>query len=62
MFGRELETMRVRFDRIEPIRSKDGVHVARVFMGKGSAVIKVFEKEEYRREIENYRILRSLGV
>jgi len=62
MLKTELEKMRVCFDRIEPIRSKDGVHVARVFCGKSTAVLKAFEKQEYRREVENYRILRSLGV
>ena len=62
MLKKELAKMGVGFDRIEPIRSKDGVHVARVFMGEKTAVLKYFEKEEFRREIENYRILRSLGI
>lgn len=62
MLQTELERMGCRFDRIEPIRSKDGVHVARVYTGSGTAVLKAFEKPEYRREIENYRILRSLGI
>lgn len=62
IFQTELERMGRSFSRIEPIRSKDGVHVARVFSGAGTAVLKAFEKAEYRREIENYRILRSLGI
>ncbi|MDO4740237.1 MAG: phosphotransferase [Eubacteriales bacterium] len=62
MLNALLEQMHYPFERIEPIRSKDGVHVARVFSGTRTAVLKYFEKAEYRREIENYRILRSLGV
>ena len=62
MFQTELEKMHIRCDSIEPIRSKDGVHVARVRMGAQTAVLKCFEKEEYRREIANYRTLRALGV
>ena len=62
LFQTELARMGYRAGRIEPIRSKDGVHVARVCLDGGSAVLKAFEKAEYRREIENYRILRSLGV
>ena len=62
MLLKELEKMGVCFDEIEPIRVKDGVHVARVFMDGKTAVLKYFENEEFRREIENYRILRSLGI
>lgn len=62
MLLNELAQMGVCFERMEPIRSKDGVHVARVFTGGKTAVLKYFEKEEFRREIENYRILRSLGI
>lgn len=62
IYQTELERMGHSFSRIEPIRSKDGVHVARVYSGAETAVLKAFERNEYRREIENYRILRLLGV
>ncbi len=58
----ELKKMGVSAEKTELIREKDGVIVARVFSGGKTAVLKAFEKEEYRREIENYRILRALGV
>ena len=44
------------------IRSKEGVIVARVKAGDAPLVLKLFEDEPSRREIENYRILASLGV
>ena len=58
---KQLEQLNIPFTRIEPIRSKDGVTVARVF-SEGSHILKYFEKKEYAREIENYRILAALGV
>lgn len=58
----ELERMGVVPDSVEPIRSKDGVTVARVRCGGRSLVIKAFQRAEFRREIENYTVLNSLGV
>lgn len=49
-------------DRLEPIRSKDGVHVCRGIINNKHAVIKYFEKEEFRREINNYKLLNKLGI
>lgn len=49
--------------RVEQIlQCKDGVTVARVMGKEGSRVLKVFEKPEFCRELENYRILTSLGI
>ena len=44
------------------IREKDGVIVARVFTGKGTAILKAFDEGVSLRELENYRVLISLGV
>ena len=44
------------------IREKDGVTVARVRAGEASYIIKLFNEGVSSREIENYRILASLGV
>ena len=58
---KQLEQMDIPFTRIEQIRSKDGVKVARVYSDV-NCILKFFEKKEYAREIENYRILAALGV
>lgn len=44
------------------IREKEGVAAARVKAGNMSLVLKAFHAEASCREIENYRILSSLGV
>lgn len=44
------------------IREKDGVLVARVKQGERSFILKAFADGASLREIENYRILASLGV
>lgn len=46
----------------ELIRSKDGVTVARIQIENKSYIIKHFEREEFKREIENYKILSSLQI
>jgi len=58
----QLEIMSVAYDTISEIRNKDGVLVCRMTYGDKSFVLKYFEKVEYRREIEIYRILRSLEI
>ena len=58
----QLLKMGIKYDCITEIRSKDGVLVYRVVCGEKSYVIKYFENESYRREIENYNILNSLGI
>lgn len=47
---------------LEIISDKDGVIVARVHHGRDSYVLKYFEKEEYRREIDYYMLLKELGI
>lgn len=49
-------------DRIELIREKDGVTVARLYDKEKSAIIKTFAPGTSCREMDNYRILSSLGV
>ena len=44
------------------IRSKDGISLYRVKSEGKSFVLKVFEKQEDTREIENYQILSALGI
>ena len=44
------------------IQHKDGIYVWRVAAGNVSYIMKHFENVEYRREIENYKTLISLGV
>ena len=46
----------------EILQQKDGVTVARVMTDDGPRVLKTFEKAEFAREIENYRLLGELGV
>ena len=46
----------------EILQQKDGVTVARVMTDDGPRVLKTFDKVEFAREIENYRLLGELGV
>ena len=58
----ELQRMNIAYDTLSLIRNKDGVSVWRVNSDNGSVVMKCFDKQEYRREIANYQLLKSLGV
>jgi len=58
----ELGRMGIAYTRMEEMRNKDGVRVLRVFRRDGTAVLKCFDKPEYRREIQNYNILRKLKI
>ena len=58
----ELERLGVIYGALEPIRERDGVHVARVRRAGGTLIIKAFEGGGQSREIGNYAVLRSLGV
>ncbi len=58
----ELQRMNIGFNKLTLIRDKDGVSVWRVITDTSSYVMKCFDKREYRREITNYQILKSLGV
>ena len=62
LFREELDRLGIPETGAKLIRSKDGVTVARVNHEGGTAVLKCFEEPEFRREISNYKLLRSLGV
>jgi hypothetical protein len=44
------------------VREKDGVAVYRVIDHDSAYILKTYEKEADRREIDNYRILQTLGI
>jgi hypothetical protein len=58
----QLAEMQIPYTSVEEIRSKDGISLYRVKNGSNSYVLKCFENSEYRREIDNYLILRKLGI
>ncbi len=58
----QLARMKVRNPVCTPMRVKDGVSLFRVESEGNFYVLKVFEKREDTREIENYRLLASLGI
>ena len=62
LFREELEYYGLSGEGAGLIREKDGVIVARVPWKNGTAVLKCFEDEEFRREIRNYGILRGCGI
>lgn len=58
----ELNKLGIACDSISILQDKDGVTVARIVSNEKSYVIKCFQKEEHKRELENYRLLASLGI
>ena len=58
----ELEKLNITWQNVTVLQDKDGVTVARVASGGESYVLKCFQNADYLREIQNYRILSSLGV
>lgn len=58
----ELKKLNVSNSNITIIQSKDGVIVARVQVNATSYIIKYFQKDEHKREIINYKILKSLSI
>jgi len=58
----ELRRMNIQPASLSLIRDKDGVSVWRVTADNMSYVMKCFDNADYRREIENYQTLMSLGV
>ena len=58
----ELQRMNIVYNVLSLIRNKDGVSVWRVTADADSYVMKCFDKPEYRREIANYQLLKSLDV
>lgn len=58
----ELSKMGVDYQTLEIIQNKEGIIVARVKNDTTSLIIKYFKNVEFRREIENYKILSSLHI
>ena len=58
----ELNKMGIVCQDVSVLQDKDGVIVARVVSAEKSYVVKCFQKDEYKREMENYRLLETLGV
>ena len=58
----ELKKLGITWQSVTVLQDKDGVTVARVASGGESYVLKCFQNADYLREIQNYRILSSLGV
>lgn len=54
--------MNIAHESIDVLQDSSGVVTARVKAAGGSFVIKYFSKTEFRREIENYNVLSSIGV
>lgn len=59
---KELCNMNIDYDHVAEIRSKNGISVYRVIHGDKAYVLKYFMNDSDHREIENYHILRSLGI
>lgn len=62
LFFEELAVYGLPKEGAELIKNECGVIVARVPFAGGTAILKCFENPDFCREIENYAILRSLGV
>lgn len=58
----ELNKLGIACDSFSILQDKDGVAVARIISGGKSYVLKYFQKDEHKRELENYRLLSSLGI
>ena len=58
----ELLKLNIPYIGIELIQNKDGVTVARIQSDKNSYIIKCFQNEGYKREINNYKLLKALNV
>lgn len=58
----ELKQMGVKGQLKEVLSDKDGIRVLRVETELGSAILKIFDTPEHRREITNYHLLQTLGI
>lgn len=58
----ELNRLGIVCDSFSILQDKDGVTVARIKSGANAYVLKCFQKDEHKRELENYRLLSSLGI
>ena len=56
----ELNKLSIACESISILQDKDGVTVARVVSDEKSYVLKCFQKDEHKQELENYRLLASL--
>lgn len=62
LIRRELSAYGMKDAAVELIRHKEGVIVARVNSGSGTAILKAFERDDFKREILNYGILGDCGI
>ena len=58
----QLAEMGLRLPNIDKIRSKAGISVYQVESEGKNYILKIFVEQEDRREIENYKLLASLGI
>lgn len=58
----ELKKLNIPYSTIDLIHNKDGVIVARVQNGTTSYIIKYFQNDDYKREIKNYQLLKTLNI
>jgi len=58
----ELKQLNIPYSTIDLIQNKDGVIVARVQSDAKSYIIKYFQNEDYKREIKNYQLLKTLNI
>lgn len=55
--------LKQEINKIENIRSKDGIVVSRIFCADNRTyIIKYFENTNYLREIEMYKVVNNLGI
>lgn len=58
----ELKKLNIPYSTIDLIQNKDRVIVARVQNGTTSYIIKYFQNDDYKREIKNYQLLKTLNI
>lgn len=58
----ELKKLNIPYSTINLIQNKDGVIVARVQSDAKSYIIKYFQNENFKREIKNYQLLKTLNI
>ncbi len=62
MIHDELNKLGIACDSFSVLQDKDGITVARIASGEKSYVLKCFQKDEHKRELENYRLLAALDI
>lgn len=58
----ELKKLNIPYRTINLIQYKDGIVVARVQSNSKSYIIKYFQNEDFKREIKNYQLLKTLNI